>query len=426
MSYSFGPPNPPVEPPYSYSYQPAPDPYRGYAPTAPQPQQPPSPSGGARKALLLGAAACVLAAVAAVVVTKATEDSSSKQASPPATAPATTVAASTATTAGGANDPVITAPANPSIAPSGQGLDVGSIVAKISPSVVKVAVDISSADGSGEGVGTGIILTADGQIITNAHVVSDATKVRVLLSGKSEPVDATVVGIDVGHDLALIKIDAKNLPVMTIADSSKVKVGDPVVAMGYALDLEGDPSVTSGIISALNRSMVTDSGALNGLLQTDAAISSGNSGGPLVNASGELIGINTAVARGDSTNTATNIGFAIATQEIQKILSELRAGQGVGSVDTRVDGYLGIGVSDRTDGGRGAIVSQVQDGSPAAQLGLQDGDVVTSVNGEEIDGQGGLIAAIRGSAPGDTVTIDYERNGQAMTGKVTLVARPAS
>jgi putative serine protease PepD len=134
-----------------------------------------------------------------------------------------------------------------------------------------------------------------------------------------------------------------------------------------------------------------------------------------------MIGINTAVARSDATNAANNIGFAISTTEIQKIVGQLKS---AGSTDARVEGYLGIGVADRHDGGRGAIVSDVQAGSPAADLGLQVGDVVTHVNGVEINGQGGLIAAIRDSAPGDTVAIDYERNGKTMHGDATLVARP--
>ena len=266
-----------------------------------------------------------------------------------------------------------------------------------------------------------MILTSDGEILTNAHVVADASKVRVVLDGKSDPVDAKVLGIDVGNDLALLKIDGKDLPVMQLADSDTVHVGQPVVAIGYALDLEGDPSVTAGIISALGRSMVTDNGALDGLLQTDAAISSGNSGGPLVDAAGAMIGINTAVARSDSSNAANNIGFAISTREIERIIDRLKTS---GSTDKRVEGYLGIGVDDRLDGGRGAIVSEVQDGSPAAKAGLHVGDVVTEVNGVEINGQAGLIAAIRDSSPGDTVTVNYSRDGKAMSATATLVARP--
>ena len=419
MTYPFAPPELPVEPPYSAQHT---------APTAapwPVAAQPsvvmgeavlPRRGGHRRRNVMLIIGACLLSAVGAFAIARASvSDDAQSTASDqtPSTSSQSPVTITTAATGSGES------------VSGAAGLDVIGIVAKIHSSVVKVSVDIaaSATSGAGEGVGTGVILTPDGEILTNAHVVADASKVRVLLDGQSDPVDAKVLGVDVGNDLALLKIDGKDLPVMTLADSSKVKVGQPVVAMGYALDLEGDASVTAGIVSALNRSMVTDSGALNGLIQTDAAISSGNSGGPLVNASAEMIGINTAVARGDSTNAANNIGFAISTKEIEKIIDQLKTS---GSTDKRVEGYLGIGVEDRHDGGRGAIVSDVQTGSPADKIGLKVGDVVTHIDGVEINGQGGLIAAIRDSAPGDKVTIDYSRNGKDMSGTATLVARPQS
>ncbi len=381
-----------------------------------------------QKGIVIGVVACLLSAAGAFAIARASDSRDASTASSPiAGGPAIANPASTssATTAAAAN-PAVTPAVSGGPVPTGNtssGLDVIGIVAKIRPSVVKVAVDItSSTQGAGQGVGTGVILTADGEILTNAHVVADASKVRVVLDGATEPIDAKVLGVDVGNDLALIKVDKTGLPVMTLADSTKVQVGQPVVAMGYALDLAGDVSVTSGIISALNRSMVTDNGALDGLLQTDAAISSGNSGGPLVNAAGEMIGINTAVARGDSTNTATNIGFAIATKQINRILGQLKTA----GTTPPAQGYLGIGVDDRHDGGSGATVSQVQADSPAAKAGLQVGDVVTSVNGVAINGQAGLIAAIRDSAPGDKVSIDYSRNGKSATATATLDARPNS
>ena len=415
MMSPFGPPELPAEPPYSvpHATPPAVDwPVAAHSSVVMGAAVLPK-ADHRRRNVTLVVAACLLCAAGAFAIARAstTTDSRSTK-SPVSIAPSAS--------------PITIAPANASngeSAAGAAGLDVIGIVANIRSSVVKVSVDVSSAQGKGEGVGTGVILTADGQILTNAHVVADATNVRVLLDGQSEPVDATVLGVDVGNDLALLKIDGKDLPVMTLADSDSVHVGQPVVAMGYALDLEGDASVTSGIVSALNRSMVTAEGALDGLIQTDAAISSGNSGGPLVNAAGQMIGINTAVARGDATNAANNIGFAISTKEIERVVGQL---QQATSTDTRVEGYLGIGVEDRHDGGRGAIVSEVQADSPAAKLGLKVGDVVTHVNGVEINGQGGLIAAIRDSAPGDKVTIDYSRSGEAKSGDATLVARPKS
>lgn len=409
----FAPPELPAEPPYSVPH--------GSPETV---DWPVAPHGSVvlgeavlpkrdhrRRNVLIVVSACLLSAIGAFAVARASTSDDTKSAATPATI----------TTSAGSPATIVPATGTPGDSAGAGDLDVIGVVAQIRNSVVKVSVDVSSSAGKGEGVGTGVILTADGQILTNAHVVADATAVRVLLNGQSDPVDAKVLGVDVGNDLALLKIDGKDLPVMTLADSSTVQVGQPVVAMGYALDLEGDASVTSGIVSALNRSMLTDEGALDGLIQTDAAISSGNSGGPLVDAAGEMIGINTAVARGDATNAANNIGFAISTKEITKIVGQL---QTAGTSDTRVEGYLGIGVEDRHDGGRGAIVSEVQAGSPADRLGLKVGDVVTHVDGAEINGQGGLIGAIRDSAPGDKVTIEYSRNGTSISGDATLVARP--
>ena len=330
----------------------------------------------------------------------------------------------TTTTTAGASGSISSSPS----APAGSrpaaldgNLDVAKVVSIISPSVVKVSVDVSSASGNGEGVGTGIIVSADGEVVTNAHVVLDATAVRVLLPGSTEPISAEVVGTDPGNDLALLRVKATGLPIAKFAANDSAAVGDQVVAMGFALDLPGEASVTAGIISATSRTMLTETGALNGLLQTDAAISSGNSGGPLLNATGQVIGINTAVARASGSNTASNIGFAISSKEIQKVVDQLRTAK---SGAARAEGYLGVGVEDRRDGGRGAIVSQVQPGSPAATLGLQEGDIVRKVNGDVIDGQAGLIAAIRDLSPGDSVVIEYARNGKTMTGTVTLAERP--
>ena len=416
MNSPFAPPELPSEPPYSTPHDtppaaswPVPPAGGGGASVVMDHAVMPGRNVGRRKVWILSALLALLLTGGAFALSRiGHDDSTASSGTAKAAAPASGTPTSPSLVATASGDET-------------KGLDVIGIVAKIRSTVVKVAVDISNAGGGGEGVGTGVILTSDGEILTNAHVVADASKVRVVLDGKSDPVDAKVLGIDVGNDLALLKIDGKDLPVMQLADSDTVHVGQPVVAIGYALDLEGDPSVTAGIISALGRSMVTDNGALDGLLQTDAAISSGNSGGPLVDAAGAMIGINTAVARSDSSNAANNIGFAISTREIERIIDRLKTS---GSTDKRVEGYLGIGVDDRHDGGRGAIVSEVQDGSPAAKAGLHVGDVVTEVNGVEINGQAGLIAAIRDSSPGDTVTVYYSRDGKAMSATATLVARP--
>jgi S1-C subfamily serine protease len=300
-------------------------------------------------------------------------------------------------------------------------LDVAAVTEALRPSVVSVSSDISEGGFDGEGVGTGVVVTSDGQILTNAHVVVGANEIRVRLDGEREPRQARVVATDATNDLALLHVDITGLTPATFADPKNVRVGDEVVAIGFALDLDGEASVTLGIISALDRTMITDNGALDGLIQTDAAISSGNSGGPLVNAAGQVVGINTAVALGDAVNTASNIGFAISVEQVLPELDVLHA-QSEG--EDRQPGFLGVVLAERTDGGRGAIVTEVRPDSPADQIGIHTDDIITSLDGQTIDGSGGVIGAIRDHQPGDKVEVVVERDGKTITFDVTLVDRP--
>ena len=320
---------------------------------------------------------------------------------------------------GSSNAPLVTSEVG-SDDPSLGTTVVAQVVNMLADSVVTINSQISDATGEGEASGTGVVLTSDGEILTNAHVVEGATKVSVRFAGETEPRTATVLASDPGNDLALLKIDATNLKPATFAQPGTISSGDQVIAIGYALALDGGPSVTSGIISALKRTIITESGALNGLIQTDAAISSGNSGGPLVNLRGEVVGINTAVARSDVNQAATNIGFSISVDEIVPVLEQLRSqASGV----ARQEGFLGVGLAARTDGGQGAIITSVQPDSPASLAGILQDDIVLSVDGEPIDGQAGLVAAIRDAAPGQTVEIEILRGVNRLTVKATLVAR---
>ena len=312
----------------------------------------------------------------------------------------------------------------PVVVAEGDGSSGSSLIAQVAErlakSVVTVSTTISDDMGGGRGVGTGVVLTSDGEILTNAHVVADASKVVVRFAGETEPRVAKILASDVGNDLALIKVDATGLIVATFAKPGSVQIGDTVVAIGYALALDGGPTVTSGIVSALKRTIETDSGALNSLIQTDAAISSGNSGGPLVNLKGEVVGINTAVARGDSESSANNIGFSISVDEVLIVIEQLRE-QANGAV--RKEGFLGVGLAAREDGGHGAIITNVQPGSPADKAGILIDDVVLAVDGEPIDGQAGLVAAIRDAEPGQTVKIEIFRGGERLVFEATLIAR---
>ena len=299
---------------------------------------------------------------------------------------------------------------------------IAQVANVLADSVVTISSVVDDGFESGEATGTGVVLTADGEILTNAHVVDGASEVRVRFAGETEPRTAEVIASEIGNDLALLKIDATGLKPVTFAQPDTVRVGDTVVAIGYALALDGGPTVTSGIISALKRTIVTDSGALNGLIQTDAPISSGNSGGPLVNLRGEVVGINTAVARGDAMSAANNVGFSIGVEEVLRVVEQLRA-QASGT--TRQEGYLGVGLEGRTDGGQGAIITEVEPDSPADVAGIKVDDVVLSVNGEPITGQAGLVAAIRDRSPGDSVDIEILRGGERISVTATLVARPS-
>lgn len=294
------------------------------------------------------------------------------------------------------------------------------VATRLANSVVTITSTISDETGGGRGVGTGVVLTSDGEILTNAHVVEDASEVVVRFAGETEPRVAKVLASDLGNDLALLKIDATGLTAATFAKPGSVRVGDTVIAIGYALALDGGPTVTSGIISALKRTIETESGALNSLIQTDAAISSGNSGGPLVNLKGEVVGINTAVARGDFESAANNIGFSISVEEVLVVIEQLRA-QANGA--KRQEGFLGVGLTGREDGGQGAIITNVQADSPADQAGILIDDIVLSVDGEPIDGQLGLVASIRDAIPGQVVKIEVSRAGKRMIFEVTLIAR---
>ena len=215
--------------------------------------------------------------------------------------------------------------------------DIQGILARVLPSVVAISASYTRTNpffgGPGTVVtasGTGIVVSRDGEVVTNDHVVSGATKVTVTLDGSATPLAAVVVGEAPANDLALLRIrGASGLATATFGDSATKVVGDGVLAVGFALGLTGGPSVTDGIISATGRSVTTETATgqpvtLAGMLQTDAAISSGNSGGPLVDAEAHVVGINTVVAASSGSTTAQNIGFAIPSATVQALLPRLR------------------------------------------------------------------------------------------------------
>ena len=312
--------------------------------------------------------------------------------------------------------------------------DIASILAEVTPAVVSISTRGFGGDDffspvPGQGVGTGVILTPDGDVLTNAHVIADAASIKVKLSTGDRTYDATLLGSDPAADVALLRVQgASDLPTATLGRSADLQVGDEVVAIGNALALPGGPTVTTGIVSALDRTIGSGSRRLEHLIQTDAAINPGNSGGPLVNARAEVVGINTAVIQGNGQAEAQNIGFAIASDTIRPMIEELRQAGG----RIRVPAYLGVTTTPLNDASRdrlglsgtGADVMSVVPGSAADAAGLRPGDVITAVGGDTITSSDELGSAIRKHRPGDRVEVSWQRGGAGRSAGVTLGQTP--
>jgi serine protease Do len=262
-----------------------------------------------------------------------------------------------------------------------------------------------------QGLGSGLIVSADGLILTNAHVVKDADEITVNLSDKRS-FKAKVIGVDPESDIAVLKIEATGLPVVKMADSDKLRVGEIVLAVGNPFGF--DQTVTQGIVSAKGRSNVGIIG-YEDFIQTDAAINPGNSGGPLVNIEGEVVGITTAIA--SRSGGYQGIGFAIPSNSAKLIMDDLIK---TGKVRR---GLLGVNIQDVTDAlaksfgrsdGEGALVSQVIDGSPAEKAGIKAGDIILKFNGEQVTGASQLKNLVGRQKPGDTAKLTLFRNKQTL------------
>jgi S1-C subfamily serine protease len=314
--------------------------------------------------------------------------------------------------------------------------DIHALIAKVQPGVVAIRTQAFDPQDvfrrvPQQGAGTGMIISADGEVLTNRHVVPDGTtSIKVTLDGERDARDADVVGRSTGTDVAVLKIrNAKGLPTVVLGDSDKLLVGDSVVAIGNALALPGGPTVTEGIVSALGRELEDDSGTLGNLIQTDAAINPGNSGGPLVNAAGEVVGMNTAVIQTAGNELAQNLGFAIAINTIKPEITDIRGGK----ASAATGAYLGVQsqtltpqIADQfgfsTD--RGAIIAAVVPGSPADQGGLRRGDVITRFDGRNIDTAEQLVNAVATHKPGDRVEVVFKRSEDEQRVTVSLGSKP--
>jgi Do/DeqQ family serine protease len=268
------------------------------------------------------------------------------------------------------------------------------------------------------GLGSGVIVSQEGYILTNNHVVDSANEVKVELPDKRS-FTAKVVGTDPASDLAVVKIEAKDLPTLQFGDSDAVRIGDVVLAVGNPLGV--GETVTSGIISAKGRTTPGDPDAYEDFLQTDAPINHGNSGGALVNTSGQLIGINSQILTPSDGNIG--LGFAIPSNMARNVMDQLikngtvrRAKLGVTVQGISADMASALGLSSA----KGALVSNVEDGSPAAQAGIHQGDVITQFNGKPVADSNQLRNEVSSTTPGSTVTMQVVRNGKTDTVKATL------
>ena len=303
---------------------------------------------------------------------------------------------------------------------------IAEVANRLAPAVVSILVEGRSSSVS---AGTGMIITSDGYILTNKHVVDGARSITIITDDNDTYENVKLVGTDPTNDVAILKVNAKDLPTVILGDSKTIIIGQQVIAIGNALG-QYQNTITSGIISGLGRSLTAYSSdysmseELSDMIQTDAAINAGNSGGPLVNAAGEVIGINTAVS-----SEGSNLGFAIPISSvkglIKSVIEEGRVTRSYAGVryfnitpDIAIEYDLPVtsGAYLFTDSSESAVI----EGSPAADAGLETGDIITKVNGISIGRSGSFSSLLGEYAPGDTVHLEILRGGETKTLKLTL------
>ena len=322
--------------------------------------------------------------------------------------------------------------ATPGTTPSAGSGTASAIAAKVDPAIV----DINTTVGSSQAAGTGMIISSTGEILTNNHVVSQSTSITVTVQGRSQTYSAHVVGVDISQDVAVIQIDSNisGLPTVKFADSSSLRVGDAVVAIGNALGQGGTPNATQGAITALNQTITASEGGgqsetLNGMVQSDAVIYEGDSGGALVNTSGQVVGMITAGQAQGFRSSASDVGYAIASNTALSVVNRLRAHEQASDLTYGQVGFLGVQVQtlDSASAAQlglnlssGALVVAVTSGSPAQSAGITRTSVITSVGGTAVTSTDTLGTAIKSHQPGERVSVTWVNQGGTHTGTVTL------
>jgi putative serine protease PepD len=303
-------------------------------------------------------------------------------------------------------------PAAPTVQHGGN-TDVGRVYEKAAKSVASIRTS--------RGSGTGFIVDNNGTkvVVTNAHVVEGADRVRVRFGEGTADRSARVIGRDTSSDLAVLRLegDTSNLPALQLADSSKVRVGDQAIAIGNPFGL--DRTATEGIVSATGRSIKAPNGfAIDDAIQTDAPINPGNSGGPLLNGGAQVIGVNSQIETAGAGGGNVGVGFAVSSNTVRSVVPRLAGGK------TIARPYIGIQSTDSAGGG--AEIVTVNPGTPGDKAGLTEGDVIKKVDGKDVQQADDVSRSITGKKPGDKVEIEVQRNGRTETIQVTLGTRPAN
>jgi len=336
---------------------------------------------------------------------------------------------------------------------SQQMLTTSQIASRVDPGIVDVTSTLGFQNATAKG--TGIVLTSNGEILTNNHVINGATSVNVTDVGNGKTYKATVVGYDESHDIAVLQLSgASGLTTATTGDSSTVKVGDGVVALGNAGGAGGTPAVAAGSVTALNQSITASdessgsSEQLTGLIETNADIQAGDSGGPLVNSHAQVIGIGTAASSsfqfggnggnggfgggfgngGSGSSGSATQGFAIPINTALSIAKQIEGGQGSSTVHVGPTAFLGLEIAGTNQGfSQGVQLAGTQSGTPAAEAGLGQGDVVTALDGKSVSTGTDITEILVGHHPGDKVSIAWtDAGGQSHTATLTLGTGPAA
>jgi S1-C subfamily serine protease len=307
-------------------------------------------------------------------------------------------------------------PAAPgAVAPDARSRAVRQIYAAANKSVVQVRVSEGNATGSG----TGFVIDSNGTIVTNSHVVSSANEVQVRFEENGENVDADVLGSDPSSDLAVLRVDSSHtekVKPLALADSDTVRVGDFALAIGYPFGL--GRTTTTGIVSGVGRAIEAPNGfSIDKVIQTDAALNPGNSGGPLLDGAGRVIGVNSQIATAGGGGGNVGIGFAVPSNTVRQVVPRLRAG---GTIQRP---YVGIS-SRASTVGQGALVAGAVGGGPADRAGVLTGDLVTKVDGKTVQAPEDIARAIEDRRPGDKIDMEIQRAGSERTLSVTLGTRP--